>query len=200
MKIAGIQKLSLIDYPGKLSCVVFTQGCNFRCPYCHNPRLVYPQDFEPCLDIDDIFSFLKARRGKLDAVVVSGGEPTLQRNLVHFVLNCKKLDFLVKLDTNGSNPGVLEFMFRKKLVDYVAMDIKAPFDKYHTVCGCAVDISMIKRSMQIIETSGIEYQFRTTFDTSLMDSSDIKRITHILSDPMRYTVQECIHPEFVCKS
>lgn len=135
MQIGGLQKFSLLDYPGKISAVVFTQGCNFRCPYCHNPELVDPARYQECLPEEEIFSFLETRRGKLEAVTVTGGEPTLQKSLAPFLRRIKDMGFLVKLDTNGSRPDVLEELLRQKLIDYIAMDIKAPLEKYEAVTG-----------------------------------------------------------------
>jgi pyruvate formate lyase activating enzyme len=135
MKIGGLQKFSLLDYPGKISAVVFTQGCNFRCPYCHNPELVDPERFQECIPEDEIFAFLETRRGKLEAVTVTGGEPTIQNGLSSFVRRIKDMGFMVKLDTNGSRPEVLEELIRHKLIDYIAMDIKAPLEKYEAVTG-----------------------------------------------------------------
>ncbi|MCX5829703.1 MAG: anaerobic ribonucleoside-triphosphate reductase activating protein, partial [Deltaproteobacteria bacterium] len=122
MKIGGLQKVSLIDYPGKVGAVVFTQGCNFRCPYCHNPELVNPTLFREPIPEEDILAFLKTRRGKLDAVTVTGGEPTLQEGLSSFLQQIKDLGFLVKIDTNGSLPAMIGILLEKGLVDYFAMD------------------------------------------------------------------------------
>ncbi|OQX50761.1 MAG: anaerobic ribonucleoside-triphosphate reductase activating protein [Candidatus Cloacimonas sp. 4484_209] len=133
MKIGGFQKVSLIDYPGKICAIVFTRGCNFRCPYCHNPELVLPENYSPLIPEEEIFSFLEKRRGKLDAVEITGGEPTLQEDLTEFIRKIKEMGFLVKLDTNGSFPSVLEKVIYSGLVDYIAMDVKAPLEKYRQV-------------------------------------------------------------------
>lgn len=131
MKIGGLQKLSLIDYPEKISAVIFTQGCNFRCPYCHNPQLVDVKLYQPCLEEKDIFRFLENRRGRLDAVVITGGEPALQDDLIPFIMDIRRLGFAVKLDTNGSRPRVLERLLRDGLVDFIAMDVKAQIGRAH---------------------------------------------------------------------
>lgn len=130
MEIGGLQKFSLIDYPGKISAVIFTRGCNFRCPYCHNPELVIPAFFTQGYAVDDIFAFFRSRREKLDGIVITGGEPTVQKDLIEFMSKVKALGFFLKLDTNGSNPGILKKVISLGLVDFVAMDIKAPFDRY----------------------------------------------------------------------
>ena len=144
MIIGGLQKISLLDYPGHISAIIFTQGCNFRCPFCYNPMLVEPagsgkskylekikQKDYPTIEEDNLFAFLKKRQGKLDAVVITGGEPTIHRDLPNFLNKIKKLDYKIKLDTNGTNPLLLQQLIKKKLVDYIAMDIKSSFDNYH---------------------------------------------------------------------
>ncbi|HEC86320.1 MAG TPA: anaerobic ribonucleoside-triphosphate reductase activating protein, partial [Thermoplasmatales archaeon] len=139
MIIGGFQRFSLIDYPGKICAIIFTQGCNFRCPYCHNPELVNPKLFQEPIDENDIFRFLEMRKGKLDAVEITGGEPTLQPDLIEFMRKIKAMGFLIKLDTNGTNPEVVEKIIKNKLVDYIAMDVKAPLEKYEKVVRAKVD-------------------------------------------------------------
>ncbi|MCP4652484.1 MAG: anaerobic ribonucleoside-triphosphate reductase activating protein [Candidatus Omnitrophica bacterium] len=195
MKIGGFKKFSLIDYPGKISAVVFTQGCNYRCSYCHNPELVYPELFNSQIPPDDIFSFLSQRKGMLEGVVITGGEPLLQPELTHFIHKIRNLGFLVKLDTNGSAPDKLFELLSSEFLDYVAMDIKAPFDKYHLVSGCEVNLADIKKSIRMIEVSGINYHFRTTFDGEALDEADIEKITYLLKNPLKYSVQECLSTE-----
>ena len=133
MQIAGIEKSSLVDYPTKIAAVIFTLGCNFRCPYCHNPNLITAVSSSSLFDESAVLDFLKQRQGKLDAVVVSGGEPTLHKDLKEFFKKVKDLGFLTKLDTNGSNPDVLVDLVQSNLLDYIAMDIKAPLEKYSNV-------------------------------------------------------------------
>ena len=151
--IGGLKKTSLLDYPDKISAIVFTQGCNFRCGYCHNPNLLKPNQQEDIYSVDVFFDFLKKRVGKLDGVVITGGEPTLQKDLIPFVEHIKSLGFLVKLDTNGSNPQVLEELLNNKLIDYVAMDIKAPLEKYSQVVGVDIDIEKVQKSINLLFNS-----------------------------------------------
>lgn len=184
MIIGGLEKLSLIDYPGNLSAVVFTQNCNFRCHFCYNPMLVWPQgseggkfknkeDHSPAIAEDDLLFFLKSRAGKLDAVVVSGGEPTLHNDLPEFIKKIKKLGFKIKLDTNGTNPAMLAELIKNSLLDYIAMDLKAPLERYEAVTGVKVDLEKIRQSIKIIKASGLSYEFRTTAAPGLIGPEDI---------------------------
>jgi pyruvate formate lyase activating enzyme len=173
MKIGGLQKISLIDYPGRISAIVFTQGCNFRCPYCHNPELVDPAQYGPILSEEEVISFLEKRRGKLDAVTVTGGEPTLQPDLDRFLQEIKGMGYLTKIDTNGSNPDVLERLIRGRLVDYLAMDVKGPLKKYERIANVKVKTAKIRRSIELIMASGIEHEFRTTVVRSQLDHEDL---------------------------
>jgi len=173
MKIGGLQKVSLIDYPGRISAIVFTQGCNFRCPYCHNPELVDPAQYGPILSEEEVISFLEKRRGKLDAVTVTGGEPTLQPDLDRFLQTIKGMGYLTKIDTNGSNPDVLERLIRGRLVDYLAMDVKGPLKKYERIANVKVKTAKIRRSIELITASGIEHEFRTTVVRSQLDNEDL---------------------------
>lgn len=195
MKIAGLQKFSLIDYPGKVAAVLFTQGCNFRCPYCHNPELVLPELFQSIIPTEIVLSFLRERVGQLEAVVISGGEPTLQTGLIDFILAIKKLGYSVKLDTNGSNPNLLRELIALEIVDFFAMDIKAPFEKYAELAGCEVDVARLKESIALIIASGLNHEFRTTFDESRLTIYDIDAIQDSLPTD-KYYDQEClIRPE-----
>ena len=162
MKIAGIQKNSFVDFPGKVSAVLFTPGCNMNCFYCHNRSLVSLSQNEDVVEIDEVIQLLAKRKGFLDAVVVSGGEPTLQKGLGRFLEKLKGIGYRVKLDTNGTNPQVIENLIGNNLVDYIAMDIKAPFERYREVCCTDVDIESIKRSISIIMEGRTSYEFRTT--------------------------------------
>ncbi|MGC8596077.1 MAG: anaerobic ribonucleoside-triphosphate reductase activating protein [Candidatus Kryptoniota bacterium] len=189
MKIGALQKFSLIDYPGKISAIVFTQGCNFRCPYCHNPELVDPELFDEPFAEDKIFSFLQTRIGKLDAVVITGGEPTIQKDLIGFIENIKSHGFLVKIDSNGSQPQVLRELVRSRLVDYIAMDVKSPLEKYAEVVRTVVDDEKIEESIGIIMDSEIDYEFRTTVPKSFLSKDDIIEIAKLIKGARLYVIQ-----------
>lgn len=192
MKIGGLQRVSLIDYPGKIGAVIFTQGCNFRCPYCHNPELVDPDRYGPIIPEEDVLSFLDKRKGKLDAVTVTGGEPTLQPDLETFLEECRKRGYLIKMDTNGSKPDVLEKVIRERLVDYLAMDIKGPLKRYRQIASVEVDTSEIKRSIELIMTSGITYEFRTTVVRSQLDLQDLVSVAKLVRQARLYVLQPFI--------
>lgn len=191
MKLGGLVKFTLIDFPGRPAAIVFTQGCNFRCRYCHNPELVYPHLFTPSVPEEEIWSFLKRRQGTLEGVVVSGGEPTLQADLVAFMSRLKEMGYKTKLDTNGSRPEVLRELIDKKLVDFIAMDLKAPFEKYVDITGVEVNSTVLQQSMDLILQSGLEYQFRTTYDKEVLNDNDIAALSK-LTDGKNYKVQECL--------
>jgi pyruvate formate lyase activating enzyme len=193
MLIGGFQKFSLIDYPDKLSAIIFTQGCNFRCPYCHNPELVEPKLFQKPLDEKIIFSFLEARKGKLDAVVITGGEPTLQKDLPEFIRKIKNAGFLVKLDSNGTNPGMLQLLIEEKLVDYIAMDIKAPLEKYDKIIHAQIDSNIIKESIDVIMNSSLNYEFRTTFVKGMLTKAEIISLGKLIKGAKIYVLQKLIN-------
>ncbi len=180
MRIGGFQKCSLIDYPGKICAIVFTLGCNSRCSYCHNPELVYPELFNKPISEEEIFSFLAKRRGKLDAVTITGGEPTLQPDLIDFILRIKKLEFLFKLDSNGSNPDPLQNAISSEVLDYVAMDVKAPLEKYREITSSNIDPERIKKSIGLIMNSNTEYEFRITVTENQLDEGDILKIGKLI--------------------
>jgi pyruvate formate lyase activating enzyme len=188
MKIGGLQKLSLIDYPGVPAAVIFTQSCNMTCPYCHNPQLVHPHLFETSISDEEIFNFLKKRQKLLKGVVITGGEPTLQKDLAEFITKIKNLNFFVKLDTNGANPEVLTDLIDKNLLDFIAMDIKSPENKYSLFLKG--DLDMIKKSFNIIQSSGIPHLFRTTYDTSILNEIDLATIKTSTATSM-HVIQEC---------
>lgn len=200
MKIGGFQRFSLIDYPGKICAIVFTQGCNFRCPYCHNPELVEASKFCEPIPEQHILNFLHKRKGKLDAVSITGGEPTLHDDLINFLFDCKALDFLVKLDTNGTNPVMLERIIELGLVDYLAMDIKAPLHKYAEVTRSNVKPETIERSINIIENSGIDYEFRSTLVQNLLTTDDVLIMGNMLGRAKRYLLQKFIPSKVLDKS
>ncbi|HNT53009.1 MAG TPA: anaerobic ribonucleoside-triphosphate reductase activating protein [Candidatus Syntrophosphaera sp.] len=191
MKIGGFHKFSMLDYPGQLAAIVFAQGCNFRCPYCHNPQLVDPLRFSKPLRNSRILDFLARRKGRLGAVVISGGEPTCQPDLVDFVRQLKALGYLVKIDTNGSLPEVIGALASESLVDYWAMDLKAPLDMYAALTKTTIPVNHILKSMDIIRSSKKEYEFRTTYFERLFDFGDILRIQELLVSGDRYVLQEC---------
>lgn len=188
MLIGGLQKTSLIDFPKKIAAIVFTRGCNFRCPYCHNPELV-SSGYES-LDENYVFDFLKTRTGKLDGVVVTGGEPCLQKNLVEFLRGIKKLGFQIKLDTNGSEFNTLEKIIGENLADYIAMDIKAPLEKYESVVRTNVNIQNIQKSINLIMSSGIDYEFRTTITKELLNVDDFFDIGEMIKGADKYYLQK----------
>lgn len=186
MQIGGLQKSTLLDFPSKIACIVFTQGCNFRCGYCHNPELFKPK--EP-LSIGAFFDFLKTRVKKLDGVVITGGEPTLHADLPEFIKEIKKLSFDIKLDTNGTNPTMLEKLFEENLLDYVAMDIKAPFEKYNEIVCVDFDLEKIKKSIELVKNSKVEYEFRTTVLKNQLNEEDFKKIGEMIKGAKRYYLQ-----------
>jgi pyruvate formate lyase activating enzyme len=192
MMIGGMQKVSLIDFPGKISTVVFTQGCNFRCEFCHNPSLVLPEMFNHVIDEGEVLSFLESRKGLIDGVVLSGGEPTIQIGLCQFIEKTKKMGFLVKLDTNGTNPDLLSDLYSKNLLDYVAMDIKHTLGKYSTIVGKSVDIQKIQQSISIIMNSGVGYEFRTTTVPKFHSVDDIKQIAKLIDGANCFVLQEFV--------
>lgn len=191
MKLGGMVKFTLIDFPGTPSAIVFTQGCNFRCRYCHNPELVYPHLFTEPYTEEEFFAFLKRRQGTLEGVVVSGGEPTLHDDLPRFLADIKVLGYKTKLDTNGSRPEMLEKLLTQKLVDFVAMDLKAPFEKYSLITGVDTNAAVIKKSMNLLQKSGVAYEFRTTYDKEVLNDADISILTNMV-EGKNYKVQECL--------
>jgi pyruvate formate lyase activating enzyme len=192
MKIGGLQKVSLIDYPDAICAVVFLQGCNFKCPYCHNPQLVEPKLFTPCLEEKKVLEFLAARIGKLDAVTVTGGEPTIQKDLMRFIKLVKKMDFAVKLDSNGTQPKIIKDLLNAKLLDFIALDIKAPLEKYKSIVKVHVDTQSIQESVKLILKSRIAHEFRTTVVKSQLTEKDILKIAKLISGAKRYALQKFV--------
>jgi pyruvate formate lyase activating enzyme len=188
MKIGGFQKTSLLDYPDRISAIVWTSGCNFRCPFCYNKKLA--MDTEELFPEDEILSFLSKRKHLLEAVVISGGEPLLHDDLVEFIQRVKKLHLLVKIDTNGGFPDKLADLLDHHFVDYVAMDVKAPKKKYHQLSGSNVDISKIEKSIDIIKTKAPAYEFKTTYVPGLLTKEDIVDIGEWLSEAETYFLQQ----------
>lgn len=192
MIIGGLQKFSLIDYPGKTCAIIFTRGCNFRCRYCHNPELVIPEKYAPEIPLSQIYDFLESRRGKLDAVSITGGEPTQHSNLIEVMKIIKNLGFLVKLDSNGSRPEVFEKIIDEKLADYLAMDIKAPLEDYSKIMGWPMPVEKLKKSIELIMNSGIDYEFRTTIVKSLTSKDDLRKIVKTIQGAKKYFLQKFI--------
>ena len=202
MLICGLQKVTLIDFPGRVACTVFLCGCNFRCPWCYSKELVLPQNItlQPKISEKHFFDFLKERQDLLSGVVVCGGEPTIQKDLPQFIKKIKKMNFLVKLDTNGSNPRALQGLLKDHLLDYVAMDIKQS-QKYDEATGVKTDLAKIKESVEIIKNSGIDYEFRTTVVPRIHTKKDIIEIAKWLSPARKYYLQnfrpeKTVNPEF----
>lgn len=193
MKIAGMQKLSLVDYPEKMCCTLFTSGCNFRCPFCHNAGLVV-RPAEEIISNDEVFDYLKKRKGMLQAVTISGGEPTLQKGLKEFVQQVKDLGYLVKLDTNGTNPDLLIDLVQSGLVDYVAMDIKNSKAKYAVTSGLSqMDIAGVEKSVDFLLKGSIPFEFRTTVVRDFHTAEDFKDIAGWIGNPDRYFLQQFVN-------
>ncbi|HQI74843.1 MAG TPA: anaerobic ribonucleoside-triphosphate reductase activating protein [Candidatus Pacearchaeota archaeon] len=192
MEIYGLVKSSLIDYPGKICAIVFTGGCNFRCNFCYSGELVLQEKIkiQPKISQEYFDNFLEEHRNLIDGIVICGGEPTLHKDLPDFIEKIKKYGYLVKLDTNGSNPEMLQYLIKKKLIDYVAMDIKGPKEKYGKICGINIDISNIERSVDILKESNINFEFRTTITPRDLDKSDFPAIADwIGGDNVNYFLQ-----------
>lgn len=190
MKFYGLQKMTLLDFPGKVACTIFTGGCNFRCPFCHNAGLVTKIDKSLSYDERDIIEFLKERKGRLDGVCLTGGEPLLWRETAAFLQRVKQLGYLVKLDTNGSYPDRLKEVIDSEAVDYVAMDIKNSKEKYAATVGLEeFDLAPIERSMGILMDSGVDYEFRTTVVHPLHEVEDIEKIGRWIKGAKRYFLQ-----------
>lgn len=189
MKIAGLQHVTLIDFPGHIACTIFTQGCNFRCPYCHNPELLPNESTSEYIDENYFWDFLENRKGKLDGVCITGGEPTLQNDLVEFINKIINLGFKVKLDTNGTNPSIIKQLLNRNLLSYIAMDIKAPSSKYDEVSQSKNLYKKIKESIDIIIDSSIEYEFRTTIPQELLSIEDLKQIAIELKGSKKWVLQ-----------
>ena len=179
--MADLPPFSLTDFPGKIAAIVFTQGCNFRCPFCHNGRLIPKASNEPeQKSASEIFEWLEDRRGKLDGVVLSGGEPTLQNRLIPFAARLKQLGYAVKLDTNGSHPDVIREMLDSQLLDFIAMDIKASWERYNRLAGVPVNANALAESIDLIAQSGIEHEFRTTTVWPMLSEEDIDRLKRLV--------------------
>ncbi|MFH2138621.1 MAG: anaerobic ribonucleoside-triphosphate reductase activating protein [Candidatus Omnitrophota bacterium] len=195
--IKGFNPSTFIDWEGKLSSVIYLPGCNLRCPFCHSSSLVTGDDSLPDVPFQDIKDFFEEKRGWIDGVVIGGGEPTLHKNLCALLTDIKKEGLLVKLDTNGTNPDVIRDLIDYKLVDYIAMDIKAPLDqqKYEKAVGGAVDINKIRESIAILLASDIDYEFRTTVVPAFINREDILSISSTIGGAKRFVLQQFNHKD-----
>ncbi len=192
MIINGFQKMTLLDFPGRVACTVFLGGCNFRCPFCHNAGLVLGNITESYRE-EEILSYLEKRKGLLDGVCITGGEPTLRPDLADFIKKIKALGYPVKLDTNGSNPALLKALVKEKLVDYVAMDIKNSFTKYPETCGDPnLDLAPIKESIDFLLGGSVDYEFRTTVVKELHTPEDISSVSKEIRGAKRYFLQNFV--------
>ena len=188
MQINGFEGVSLVDYPGKVCSIIYTSPCNFKCPFCHNPDLISVNN--NVLKADAILADIAERAGFIEGVTITGGEPTLQLDLSEFAAALKSLNFLVKLDTNGYRPQAIKGLLDKKLIDYIAMDIKTSPDKYSRACGTKVELNKIKESISLIMNSGIDYEFRTTIVPGYVDMEDADKIGDMIKGAKRFTVQQ----------
>ena len=189
---AGLQKLTLLDYPGKVACTLFTKGCNFRCPFCHNASLVVRADEQQMYTNDEILAFLKKRQGILDGVAITGGEPTLMSGLYDFIAQVKDMGYSVKLDSNGTRPDVLKKLVLNGLVDYVAMDIKNSPEKYAYTCGLpeSYDLSKIEESKNFLMEGHVDFEFRTTVAKPFHTEEDFYKIGEWLKGSEKYFLQQ----------
>lgn len=200
MKIYGLQKTTLLDYPGHVAATLFTGGCNMRCPFCQNSGLVLHPEEETAMDTGEVLAFLKKRQGILDGVCITGGEPTLQPDLEDFIRQVKALGYLVKLDTNGYRPRVLEQLLQEKLLDYVAMDIKASKENYGSATGCdTLELAKIEQSVELLKTAGIPYEFRTTVVKGIHRVEEFHAIGAWLQGVKAYFLQNYRDSEQVMK-
>ena len=199
MIIGGLEKLTLLDYPDHLAAIIFTGGCNFRCHFCYNPLLVLPREgrdkknkekgFSP-ISTENLFLFLKERFGRLEGVVITGGEPTLHPDPPSFIKEIKDMGYLIKLDTNGTNPEMLQKLIAAGLLDYLAMDLKAPFSKYEDAVGVKVDCNNLRKSVKIIMASGLPYEFRTTVVPGLLEKKDFSEMGEIIKGASKWYLQK----------
>ena len=203
MKIGGFQKLTLIDYPGRIAATVFLTGCNFRCPFCYSSELVLPEKIknQPKISEKDFFIFLKERKELIEGIVLCGGEPTISKGLIPLIKKIKKMGFSVKLDTNGSDPKLLKTLIDKKLVDYIAMDIKGPKERYNNFSGTKADVKKIQKSIDILKEGKVDYEFRSTIVPTLHKREDVIEMAKWIRGAKRYYLQnfrseKTIDPKF----
>lgn len=189
LPIGGLQKVSLVDYPGHVAATIFTIGCNMRCGYCHNPELVLPEQYLEPIPVSDILDWLKTRQGKLDGVCITGGEPTMHESLVDFCRQLKSMGFLVKLDSNGTHPTMLKQMIDDRLLDFVAMDIKGPLNRYSEIAARPIDTEAIQTSVRLLIDSDIQHEFRTTIVRSQLAPSDFDLMGELIRGGKRFALQ-----------
>jgi pyruvate formate lyase activating enzyme len=188
MNIGGFQKTTLIDYPDRLSAIIWTNNCNFKCPFCYNKDLVFGNS--ESINKKDILDYLEIRKGLIEGLVISGGEPFLQNDLIDFIREVKEIGYLIKIDTNGTFPKKILELIDEKLVDYIAMDIKAPKSKYNKLSGVKIDISIIQESIDIIKNNCSEYEFRTTYIPKYLKKQDIIEIGKWLEGSKKFYLQQ----------
>ncbi|HMS93111.1 MAG TPA: anaerobic ribonucleoside-triphosphate reductase activating protein [Candidatus Saccharibacteria bacterium] len=199
--IGGVQKVSLVDYPGHVAAALFTIGCNMRCGYCHNPELVLPDRYIDSIPEQDVLLFLESRIGKLDGVVISGGEPTIHEGLPSLAARIKEMGYLVKLDSNGTHPDMIRQMLDEKTLDFMAMDIKGPLEKYQEIAAYPVDTVAVQRTIELLRHAGIGYEFRTTIVKSQLSPKDFESIGELIKGAPRFALQRfrpgtTLHPAF----
>lgn len=191
-KILGFEKLSLLDFDDKITAVIFLGGCNMRCPFCHNFDLVMmPENCEE-ISFDEVLEYLKKRKNVLDAVTFTGGEPTLDKDLKNMIKQVKDLGYVIKLDSNGTNPKVIKDLVEPHLIDYVAMDIKNSFTNYHKTCGTNISLENVKESIRYLMNSGIDYEFRTTIIDEFHSVDDMKEISEMIKNAKKYRLQKFV--------
>lgn len=209
MQIGAVQKFSTLDFPGKTACVVFTAGCNFRCGYCHNPELVVPEQIlelrDHMIPQDVFFAFLERRKGLIEGVAITGGEPTLQNGLPNFLRKIREMGFETKLDTNGSLPEMLEPILDAGLVDYVAMDVKTSLERYAELANACLRPDAVKQSIELIKNKAPDYEFRTTILTEHHDVETLKRVRELIRGAKRFALQgfrpaHTLEPEYQRKT
>ena len=190
MIINGFEKLSLVDYPGLTAATVFTGACNMRCPFCHNAILVIDSIHQPIVEEQYVIDYLQKRSGIIDGLCITGGEPTLQKDLAEFIKKVRALNIKIKLDSNGTNPDMLKDLIDQNLLDYVAMDIKNCKEKYAITANAKIDLTKIQESIDILESSGIDHEFRTTLVNEYHMLTDIERIAEWLDGTDKYYLQK----------
>ena len=190
MIINGFEKLSLVDYPGYTAATVFTGACNMRCPFCHNAVLVIDAQHQPIVEEQYVLDYLNKRKGIIDGLCITGGEPTLQKDLAEFIKRCRETGVKIKLDSNGTNPNVLKDLINQNLLDYVAMDIKNCKNKYSITANASIDLNKIQESIDILEASNVDHEFRTTLVKEFHTIEDVEKIAQWLDGTKKYYLQK----------